>query len=485
VGFVPVDEGVNEESAPPDEPPGGQGGAVSAPAGREVSPEPSSPSGNGVPPAVFREPAIVAVSRPAAAEPAPVPTPDRPEPALPEGPPLVTLNTPRDGVPPVIDDPDDLEAVIDAMAAGTGPVAVDAERASGHRYGQRAFLVQLRREGAGTALIDPVAVPDLSRLGAAIADAEWILHAASQDLPCLAEVGLVPRLLFDTELGGRLAGFARVGLAAMVEQQLGLALAKEHSAVDWSTRPLPEPWLRYAALDVEVLAELRDSVAAELERQGKLEWAREEFAAVAATPPPSPRVDPWRRTSGMHRVRNRRGLAAVRALWLARDEIARERDLSPGRVLPDSAIVEAAVALPVTSGALAALPGFSGRGARRYLRQWAAAVAEARALKDTDLPPQNLPSDGPPPARVWGDRDPAAAARLAACRADVTAIAAASSLPVENLLSPDTVRRLAWTPPEPLTETEVADALREYGARPWQIGLTAPALTKALQTRPA
>jgi ribonuclease D len=480
VGFVPVDEGVNEESAPRDDPPGGRGGGVSAPTERdEVSAEPSSPTGNGVPPAVFREPAIVAVSRP----PAPEPASGQDDPLRDEHP-LVSLDMPRDGVPPVIDDPDGLAGVIDAMAAGTGPVAVDAERASGHRYGQRAFLVQLRREGAGTALVDPVALPDLSRLGAAIADAEWILHAASQDLPCLAEVGMVPRLLFDTELGGRLAGFARVGLAAMVEQQLGLALAKEHSAVDWSTRPLPEPWLRYAALDVEVLADLRDSVAAELERQGKLEWAREEFAAVAATPPPTPRVDPWRRTSGMHRVRNRRGLAAVRQLWLARDEIARERDLSPGRVLPDAAIVEAAVSLPATSTALSALSGFSGRGARRYLRQWAAAVAEARALVDADLPPQNLPSDGPPPARVWGDRDPAAAARLAACRAGVTAIAAASTLPVENLLSPDTVRRLAWTPPEPLTEAEVTDALRAYGARPWQIGLTAPTLTAALRTGP-
>jgi ribonuclease D len=408
---------------------------------------------------------------------------DRPaeEPDEPERP-LVALDMPMDGVPPVVQTRQELDAVVAALAGGTGPVAVDAERASGHRYGQRAFLVQLRREGAGTALIDPVELPDLSGLGAAIADTEWILHAASQDLPCLAEIGMVPRHLFDTELGGRLAGFARVGLAAMVEQLLGLALAKEHSAVDWSTRPLPEPWLRYAALDVEVLADLREAVAAELEAQGKLEWAREEFAAVAATPPPAPRVDPWRRTSGMHRVRNRRGLAAVRALWLARDEIARERDLSPGRVLPDSAIVEAAVAMPATQAALAGLQGFSGRGARRYLRQWAAAVAEARALPDGELPPQNLPSDGPPPARVWGDRDPAAAARLAACRAAVTRISANLNLPVENLLSPDTVRRLAWSPPEPITEEAVADQLQGLGARSWQVGLTAATLAEALRT---
>jgi ribonuclease D len=484
VGFVPVDEGVNE-STPRDDPPGGR-----APAATPSDAAPTAPS-NGVPPAVFVEPAITDVGRAAApngrrtsgrdtghGKPPAASGTDDEAPATP----LVALDMPRDGVPPVVEDAEGLAAVIAALQAGTGPVAVDAERASGHRYGQRAFLVQLRREGAGTALIDPVALPDLSPLGAAIADAEWILHAASQDLPCLAEVGMAPRILFDTELGGRLAGFARVGLAAMVEQLLGLALAKEHSAVDWSTRPLPEPWLRYAALDVEVLADLREAVAAELEAQGKLEWAREEFAAVAATPPPAPRVDPWRRTSGMHRVRNRRGLAAVRALWQTRDEIARERDLSPGRVLPDSAIVEAAVAMPTTPQALAGLQGFSGRGARRYARQWTAALAAARALPEADLPAQNLPSDGPPPARVWADRDPAAAARLAACRSGVTTIATSLNLPVENLLSPDTVRRLAWTPPSPLDEDTVADQLRTLGARPWQIGLTAAALTEALAT---
>jgi ribonuclease D len=478
VGFVPVDEGVNESGAP-DGPSSGRATAATPPA-----PAPSPPPPNGVPPAVFREPALPPAPEPAErAEPAESPDAEAPAAAgEPATAPLIPLDTPRDGVPPVVDTPEGLAETIAAMAAGTGPVAVDAERASGHRYGQRAFLVQLRRAGAGTALIDPVALPDLGALGAAIGDVEWILHAASQDLPCLAEVGMVPSLLFDTELGGRLAGFARVGLAAMVEQQLGLALAKEHSAVDWSTRPLPEPWLRYAALDVEVLHDLRDSVAAELERQGKLEWAREEFAAVAATPPPVPRVDPWRRTSGMHRVRNRRGLAAVRQLWLARDEIARERDLSPGRVLPDSAIVEASVALPATQAALAALPGFSGRGARRYLRQWHTAIAEARALGDGELPPQNLPSDGPPPARVWGDRDPAAAARLAAARAAVTSLATELRLPVENLLSPDTVRRLAWAPPQPVTEASITEALLGHGARRWQVGLTVPPLTTALLT---
>jgi len=412
---------------------------------------------------------------------APAGSPDNPpEPAEPEAAPLQRLDFPRDGMPPVIVDQQGLAEIIEALVAGTGPIAVDAERASGHRYGQRAFLVQIRREGAGTALIDPVELPDLSELNHAIAGVEWVLHAASQDLPCLAEVGLHPTILFDTELGGRLAGYPRVGLAAMVEELLGLSLAKEHSAVDWSTRPLPEPWLRYAALDVEVLADLRDAVAAELQQQGKLDWAQEEFAAVAAAPPPPPRVDPWRRTSGMHRVRDRRRLAGVRELWLARDAVARQRDLSPGRILPDSAIVEAALAMPTSMTALTALSAFSGRGARRHTRQWLDALDAARALPEADLPLQHLPADGPPPPRVWAERDPAAAARLAAARAAVTELARSLDLPVENLLSPDSVRRLCWVPPEPLSRQSVELVLRGLGARQWQIDLAATVLFEAL-----
>ena len=259
-----------------------------------------------------------------------------------------------------------LADVAQKLAAGTGPVAVDAERASGFRYSQRAYLVQLRRAGAGTALIDPIPLgSDLHELDPVLTGPEWVLHAASQDLPCLAEVGLAPASLFDTELAGRLAGYPRVGLGPLVEQLLGLSLEKGHGAADWSRRPLPDDWLVYAALDVEVLVELRDVLAALLAEQGKLEWARQEFEAVRTAGPPAPRAEPWRRTSGIHRIRKPRALAAVRALWEARDRLAAERDIAPGRVLPDAAIVDAAVVAPTSPAALAALPVFRGRSQRR------------------------------------------------------------------------------------------------------------------------
>ncbi|MFJ5224984.1 HRDC domain-containing protein [Streptomyces sp. NPDC088400] len=392
----------------------------------------------------------------------------------------IPLLEPREGIPPVVATDDALAEVIAAFAAGTGPVAVDAERASGYRYGQRAYLVQLRREGAGTALVDPVGCPDLSGLGEVLADTEWILHAATQDLPCLREIGMMPTRLFDTELAGRLAGFPRVGLGAMVENVLGYALEKGHSAVDWSTRPLPEPWLRYAALDVELLVDLRDALEKELDRQGKLDWAHQEFDAIASAPPAPPRKDPWRRTSGMHKVRRRRQMAVVRELWTTRDKVAQRRDISPGKVLSDTAIIEASLALPVNVHALMALPGFGHRMGRRQLEQWQAAVDRARALPDTELPQPGQQVSGPPPPRSWADKDPDAAARLSAARAAVSELAERLNMPQENLITPDTVRRVCWEPPQEPTEASVAEALGAHGARVWQVEQVAPLLTRAL-----
>jgi ribonuclease D len=393
---------------------------------------------------------------------------------------VTPLLEPKDGIPPVVETAEALDRAIEALADGEGPVAVDAERASGYRYGQRAYLVQLRRRGSGTFLIDPVPCADLSALRTALTGTEMVLHAATQDLPCLAELGLVPDVLFDTELAGRLLGYPRVGLGTMVETVLGFTLEKGHSAADWSTRPLPADWLRYAALDVELLVELRDALREELDDSGKLGWAEEEFAAILSAPPKEPRQDPWRRTSGIHRLRTRRGLAVVRELWTARDRIARERDLSPGRVLSDAAIVEAALQLPKTPDDLSALSTFRGRNPRRHAPAWFRAVQRGRTLPDISLPEHSLPGEGPPPAHRWAERDPAAAERLSAARTVVAALADEHNMPTENLLQPDTVRRLAWTPPDEVTEETVGLALTTLGSRSWQVELAATPLAKAL-----
>ena len=387
----------------------------------------------------------------------------------------------REPLPDVIDTEDAYVSYCARVAIGSGPVALDAERASGYRYSQRAYLVQVRREGSGTGLIDPIAFDDLVDLDEAIGDAEWILHAATQDLPCLAEVGLRPRSLFDTELAGRLLNLPRVGLASLVEHYLGLSLAKEHSAADWSTRPLPGPWLEYAALDVEVLVELRDLVEADLERAGKREWAAQDFEALLRFTGAPPREEPWRRTSGIHRARGRRTLGLVRALWEARDQIAADRDTTPGRVLPDASILEIAKAAPRDAESLRALSVMRSRGPRRFVEQWLDAVEAGLALPEDDLPRASPQREGPPPPRAWADKHPEAAARLARCRDVVTRLAEEHDLPAENLVSPQLVRNLAWEPPPVVDAVVVGDLLAEGGARPWQVGLLAVPLADALR----
>ncbi|HEX7353340.1 MAG TPA: HRDC domain-containing protein [Mycobacteriales bacterium] len=392
---------------------------------------------------------------------------------------LPLLLEPAGGVPDVVDAPERVPALVASLAAGTGPLAVDAERASGYRYAQRAYLVQLRRAGAGTVLIDPIGTGDLTVLGAGLQPAEWILHAASQDLACLAELGLVPQRLFDTELAARLLGFPRVALGTMVAELLGVRLEKGHSAADWSTRPLPDAWLAYAALDVELLIELRDALAARLDAAGKREWAEQEFAATlaAAKVAPAARAEPWRRTSGIHQLRTPRQLAAVRALWEARDERARARDLAPGRVLPDKAIVSAALTAPADREALLTLPIFSGPRMRRSADVWWNALARAYSLPASALPRMTARTgDGPPPANRWAEREPAAAERLATSRAAVAALAETLEVPAENLLEPALLRRLAWDPP-----ADVRAGLADGGARPWQVDLVANSLADAFR----
>ena len=385
----------------------------------------------------------------------------------------------RDGLPPLTETPPALADACQALAAASGPVAIDAERASGYRYSSRAYLIQLRREGAGSFLIDPIGFDSsLESLQEALAGTEWILHAATQDLPCLNEVGLAPAALFDTELAGRLLGYPRVGLATLVETLLGYRMKKEHSAADWSTRPLPGPWLEYAALDVEVLIELREVLARELHEAGKDEWARQEFDWLRGFTP-FVRTEPWRRTSGLHRVRGRRLLGAVRELWEERDELARSRDVSPGRIIGDNAIVAAAMADPTTRSDLLSTKGFHGRGAQRYADRWVAALARARELPEDDLPVRAPRTDGPPTPRAWAERDPVAAERLTLARDGMARLSEQLEVPAENLLTPDTVRRVMW---EPAGEDLPAliDQLRALGAREWQIELTAPMLLESV-----
>ena len=387
------------------------------------------------------------------------------------------LLAPIGGVPELIETPDALAEMISQLQAGSGPIAIDAERASGYKYSARAYLIQIKRNGGGLHLIDPIAVGETKywgELNKTFADQEWIIHASTQDLACLREVGIDPQIMFDTELAGRIAGCERVGLGPLTEQLLGVTLAKEHSAVDWSLRPLRPEWLNYAALDVELLIELRNEIEKLLIEKGKLKWAQQDFAAILKAPPPPPRKEPWRRASGIHKVRDLKALAIIRALWLARNEFGREIDLAPGRIFNDETLLLIATKPPKGFGDFKKALLRRTRLTDMPFEKWFQIFEEAQKLEGEDLPKLRVPSEGLPPAKMWQSRNPLGYARLTHARAAIIECALANSMPPENLISPEAVRRVCWpTPPESESDRKafVAGELAELGARPWQIDL--------------
>lgn len=397
------------------------------------------------------------------------------------------LTAPYLGLPELVATPEQFEKMLKDLEAGTGPYAVDAERASGYRYSARAYLIQIKRTGGGLHLIDPIPFgvnnEYFARLNTLWQGEEVILHASTQDLPCLRELGLNPSHLFDTELAGRLVGLPRVGLGALVESLLDIGLAKEHSAQDWSLRPLPEDWLNYAALDVELLVELRNEIEKLLIEKKKLKWAEQEFAAILTAPPAPKRIDPWRRTSGMHKVKKRSQLAVVKSLWEARDDLASHLDISPGRVLSDAAISTIALASGTT-------PLATKRDLEKVLRpiglrarwfentpRWLKAIDAALALPEDQCPENRSKSDALPPIKIWRERFPEKFIPLSHARFQMSLAAEELELPVENLLTPELLRQICWLLPEP---SEVARLLGEMGARQWQIDLATPILIDAL-----
>ncbi|CAD5998788.1 HRDC domain-containing protein [Agreia sp. COWG] len=386
-------------------------------------------------------------------------------------------STPRSHSREVIDTREAYLEAVEKITAGYGPIAVDAERASGFKFSQRAYLIQLYRRGSGSFLFDPPAIGSFSELNDAIASQEWILHAASQDLACLREVGLDPKVIFDTELAARLLGIPRVGLGSVVEEFLGIHLKKEHSAADWSRRPLPESWLEYAALDVELLPDLRDKLAELLIENSKAVIAAQEFEATRAKEPKPAAAEPWRRLTGVHSLRNPRNVAVARELWYARDALAREQDVSPGRLVPDASLVAAARVLPESKRDLVNMREFSGRASRTEIDRWWAALEAGRAV--TELPVNRRSEDTLPPPRSWADRNPEADARLKAARAALAELSEFVNIPVENLLTPEILRRVSWTPPTESTAGVVGSTLAGLGARPWQVELTAQPIAQA------
>jgi len=399
------------------------------------------------------------------------------------------VTAPSEGTPQLMAGAAAIRQAADQLAQGTGWCAVDTERASGFRYHNRVCLLQIRRAGAGTMLIDVESDPQATTdfIGRVLADTGWVVHAASTDLPYLEQLRLRPPQLFDTELAGRFLGFHRVNLAAMVEHYLGVRLRKNHGGEDWSRRPIPSEWLDYAALDVEYLLPLADAMRSELTQQHpKDEWVAEEcdyLTRVYRGYSPTPKS--WEDLKGVHGLRTSKQLQVARWLWRVREKLARASDTAVSRLLPDKALVALATELPTTVPKVMRTPGYPPR-LRRKARYWANQVDKAlRTAQDRWPEPFPIPTyrDTPPSRYTWSRYYPESFPKLTMVREELARVAAQVEIPVENMIQSSDTNEIVWRSQElkeVTDDTELLELLQRLQIRLWQQKLCLPIFTSIL-----
>ena len=423
------------------------------------------------------------------------------------------LAEPRDGLPPLLDT---AEAIADGarrLAAGHGPIAVDTERASAFRFDERAFLVQLRRPGTGTLLIDPTGSASgstasasaftgsafsgsafsaaMDQLGRVMNSTEWILHAAHTDLPALTTLGWRPTRLHDTQIAGRLLGMGQPGLAAMLEEFLDVTIDKDKGREDWSARPLTKDLLTYAALDVELLHELLDIVLPLLQARDRLDWYVQDCAADLRKARRLT-VPTWTNLKGIQSLRTPRSVAVARGLAEARIAFAQQRDRPLERTMSSKDIVALAKHPHSAKRALGTM-----RMAKDLVAPARQAISHAMALHESELPaPLPRSSQGYPDHRNWEDDYPHAFAALRVLEQQVEQLAEELEISRESLAVMRQIRPAAWAvshveldscdadDPVGAMENELGSVLKANGARDWQSELilnrSVPLLVEAL-----
>ncbi|HXK22726.1 MAG TPA: HRDC domain-containing protein, partial [Myxococcota bacterium] len=277
-------------------------------------------------------------------------------------------------------------------------IAVDTEADSFYHYFDKTCLVQIgtRRQ---IYLVDPLALggpAELAALGPIFASPEIrkIFHAAEYDLFVLRrDCGFRFSNLFDTMISAQILGYSSVGLSSLTQQHFDVNLPKDEQRSDWSTRPLTQNQLSYAAADVLYLIPLAELLGKELRRVGRESWAQEEFEALER------RV--WREREfdelGYLRIKGARkldatGLAILRELYLMRDQKAREIDRPPFKVLGNRTLLEIAERQPRKIGELAEIKGITDLLIRRLGRDALNAVRAGRDAGHGPIP--KLPSSG-------------------------------------------------------------------------------------------
>ncbi len=387
---------------------------------------------------------------------------------------VTTLTTPREGIPALLATPSQLRQAERRLAKGSGAIAVDTERAGGIRYNDRAFLIQLRRAGSGTMLIDPEPHREVvgPALEAVMSQATWVLHDAATDLPSLYALGLYPAGLFDTAIAAKLLNITPYRLPELSATLIGYTMHKTHGGEDWSRRPLPKAWRNYAALDVEVLLELAQACQQRLDAAGKSEWAREEFEFIQHKAHPlSPAR--WEDSKAANSVTKPQELAVVRALWLHRDALAMAMDVAPHRLLPDKAMVAIAKHKPRSVSQLMRLDAFP-RDLRNHAGEWLNVANAGIAATPWPKRPKRR---GTISTSAWKKRHPESFEQLLAAEEALEEVQAEINVESDALMSRRTLRGVCWSC---LHEGLSLDqAIEQTLLRPWQIEQAQPVFRAA------
>ncbi len=288
----------------------------------------------------------------------------------------------------LIDQPAAFARAIDRWR-GAPVLAIDTEFVRERTYFPRLGLIQVN-DGERASLVDPLAVGDLEPFSAVLDAPETlkVIHSASQDLEVFFRaLGRFPRPILDTQEAAALTGAgAGLGFGRLVADRLGVELAKGETRTDWMKRPLTEAQLSYAAADVIYLLPLYSSLRAELETQGRWEWALEDSATLLEATFDEDPEEAYRRIKGAGRL-ERRGLAAVHALAAWREREARRRDLPRNMVLKEDLLLELAKRLPKETDEVAKFPGAHPGLVARDGERWLAILHEVAALPESALPP--------------------------------------------------------------------------------------------------
>lgn len=251
-------------------------------------------------------------------------------------------------------------------------------------------------DGKRLALIDPIAINDLSAFGRILTHPNIIkvLHSCSEDIEALhSNLGLTPSPLFDTQFAASLLGKgASIGYANMIESFFSITLDKGESRTDWMARPLSTNQLDYAAADVTYLMVAYHALAAELEEKGLTHCIfAESEALVQKKTHPFPAEYAYLTLSNNWKLSGR-SLYALKHLAQWRLNIARAQDIAINFVIKEASMLEIAIQLPQTSAQLHQTFGLFGKQVRLYSDDILRIVNEARTVEPDAflLKPQRL-----------------------------------------------------------------------------------------------